>query len=158
MPEQKAKPVGRPSKYQPEFCEQVIEFGAQGMARVEWAGQFGVTRQTLANWEAAHPEFLDSTTHARELSAAWWAAQGREGIWSKSFNAVAYRLQVLNRFPDDWRDRQSVEHSGPDGKPIETREVSDEQLEQRHAQLRNRLLAVVPSAYSNGSHPNGDGA
>ena len=51
-------------------------------------------------------------TRAREFSLAWWEAQGLAGIWSKDFNAHAYRLQMMNRFPDDWRDRQELEVSG----------------------------------------------
>ena len=34
------------------------------------------------------------------------------GIWSRDFNAPAYRLQMLNRFPDDWHDKQDVEVAG----------------------------------------------
>lgn len=96
------------------------------MGRAEIAAKLEVDRQTLANWEAAHPEFLGATTHARDLAAGWWAEQGRKGIWSKHFNAPAYRLQVLNRFPDDWRDKREHEVSGPGGGPITvTRRIID---------------------------------
>lgn len=52
---------------------------------------------------------MDAMTRAREFSLAWWEKQGLEGIWSRDFNANAYRLQMMNRFPDDWRDRQELE-------------------------------------------------
>ncbi len=104
--------VGRPTDYDPAFCERVVELGRCGYSKVMIAAELGVVRQTLVNWAERHPDFLDSMTRAREFSLAWWEAQGLAGIWSKDFNAHAYRLQMMNRFPDDWRDRQEVEVSG----------------------------------------------
>lgn len=98
-------PGGRPTDYEPQFCEKVVVLGATGAGKAEIALEIGVTRQTLDNWAAAHPEFLDALTHARELSAGWWEQQGRKGITNREFNANAYSLQVRNRFPDDWRDK-----------------------------------------------------
>lgn len=107
------RPVGRPTKYDPIYCDRVVELAKDGLGRIELAAELGVTRQTLATWEEAHPEFLAATTRAAEISGAWWAKQGRMGIWAgKDFNANAYRLQVMNRFPADWRDKQDIEHSG----------------------------------------------
>lgn len=112
----KARQRGRPSAFRPEFVDRVIELGSEGMGRSEIAFELGVVRNTLVAWEQAHPDFLIAMEHAHEAAAAWWARQGRLGIWGgKDFNANAYRLQVTNRFPKDWRDRQEVEHSGAVG-------------------------------------------
>lgn len=46
------------------------------------------------------------------MAQGWWKKQGRRGMWEASFNVQAYRLQVMNRFPRDWRYKQNVEHSG----------------------------------------------
>ena len=51
-------------------------------------------------------------TRAREFSLGWSEGQANAGIWSRDFNANAYRLQMMNRFPNDWRDRQEVEVGG----------------------------------------------
>ena len=99
----------------------VVDCGKDGYSRAELAAELGIAIQTLHNWEAAHPEFLEATTRARDLALAWWNRQGSKGIWAKSFNAAAYRLQVMNRFPRDWRDRQEVVVSNLDA-------LSDEQL------------------------------
>lgn len=107
--------VGRPTDYRPEFCDAVLKLGEQGASRAEWCLELGIARQTLHNWEAQHPEFLEATTHARELAQGWWEKQGRAGIWSRDFNASAYSLQVRNRFPADWRDKQDHELAGPGG-------------------------------------------
>jgi len=110
-------PGGRPTLYDPSMCEVVIECGRQGMGRYEMAAQLDVTLETVADWEKRHPEFFVATTHARQLSQAWWEAQGRKGTWSRDFNAPAYSLQVRNRFPRDWRDKHEL--AGPNDGPIE---------------------------------------
>lgn len=106
-------PAGRPTKYDPAFCERVVELGKEGYSKASIAAELGVVRATLDDWAAEHPEFSDAITRAREFSQGWWETQGREGIWAGSqFNANAYRLQVMNRFPDDWRDKHDVNLSG----------------------------------------------
>jgi transposase-like protein len=103
---------GRPTKYDPGFCDAVVEAGKQGYSKAMIAAELDVVRQTLDNWAAEHPEFLDALTRAREAALAWWEKQGLLGLWSRDFNAAAYKLQVTNRFPEDWREKSEVQHSG----------------------------------------------
>lgn len=128
-----------------------MAMGREGASRAEWCAELDISFQTLRNWEETYPEFLESATRARQLSQAWWEKQGRFGIWNPKFNASAYSLQVRNRFPSDWTDKQSHEHSGPEGGPIEYAEMSDDEVKQRSAQLRNRLIGLG----ANGSNGNG---
>ena len=144
--------MARPTKYDPAMCETVVECGRQGMGRAEMAAELDVDRNTVATWEQEHPEFLRATTRARELSAAWWEKQGRLGITSRDFNANAYSLQVRNRFPGEWRDKQQVEHSGVDGKPIELTAVPDAELEKRAAEVALRLSGGPRLLNGNGTH------
>lgn len=53
--------------------------------------------------------------------------------------------------PKLYGDRVAMEHSGPNGGPIETRELSDDELKKRATELRNRLLATTPSNGTNGN-------
>lgn len=48
------------SKYKPEFCKQILEFGKQGLARAEVASQFGISRRLLYDWinDTNKPEFM----------------------------------------------------------------------------------------------------
>ena len=120
MAKRKAKPkAGRPTKYDPAFCDAVIAMGKQGYSKAMMADELDVVRQTLDNWAGEHPAFLDALTRAREAALAWWEKQGLAGVWSRDFNAAAYKLQVTNRFPDDWRDKQDHEVTGRDGGPME---------------------------------------
>lgn len=103
---------GRPTKYRPRYCERVIELGCEGKSRAVIARELGVAISTMQDWEKRYDDFRAATARARELAQAWWEEQGQRGIWERDFNASAYRLQVMNRFPDRWRDKQSLEHSG----------------------------------------------
>lgn len=102
---------GRPTKYQPEFCDRIIDLGTQGMGICEIAVELGVVRQTIYSWKDQHSEFLDAFTRAREKSQAWWERQGREGLSSREFNHGLWKLNMVNRFPKDWSDKQKVEHA-----------------------------------------------
>lgn len=53
-----------------------------------------------------------------------------------------------------WTDRQRLEMSGPDGGPIETKEMTDAQIQERASQLTNRLKLFMPTT-TNGSNGNG---
>ena len=98
--------------YDPSYCEKVIELGKQGKSRVQMAAILDKDRKTFDNWAKQFPEFAAAFDWSRQLAQAWWEDQGQSGIWSKDFNANAYRLQVLNRFPDDWRDKHDHQVSG----------------------------------------------
>ena len=68
-------PAGRPTSYDPSYCERVIEMGREGYSVVEMAAEIGVGRNTLETlWPAANPEFREALTEAREASQAWWEA------------------------------------------------------------------------------------
>jgi len=105
-------PAGRPSGYDPSICKGVVELGREGMGKAEIAYELDISRPTLDDWMAKHEEFHYAVTRALGLSAGWWAKQGRLGIHSREFNSNAYSLQVRNRFPGEWRDKQVQQHTG----------------------------------------------
>jgi hypothetical protein len=101
---------GRPSKYDPDFCQQVVTFGRDGMGKAEIAYELGVDRSTLDEWSEKHEDFSGAISRAREASLGWWMKTGRLGVhMGKQFNSQAYSLQVRNRFPEDF------ENDGGDG-------------------------------------------
>ena len=116
--------AGRPSEYDPSFCQLVEEMGAKGYSVVEMAAEIGVSRPTLEeNWTAKHPAFLEAFTHAKVLSQAWWERIGRENLIMPSgvnFQASVWSRSMAARFPKDWRENSKVEntHSGADGGAI----------------------------------------
>lgn len=112
--------MARPSVYDPLYCSKVIELGKQGCSVVEMAVEIGVSRNTLeVNWPAAHEEFLQALTYARECSQAWWERAGRVGMIENNISAPIWSRSMAARFPRDWREIKGTELSGKDGGPIE---------------------------------------
>jgi hypothetical protein len=115
-----SKPFGRPTLYDPSFCEKVIELGRQGKSPVQMAAEFDVVRQTLYNWAEEHPDFLAAFTRARELSQVWFENAGQTGLFTPGFNAALWSKQMSARFREEYTDTNKQELSGPNGGPIPT--------------------------------------
>lgn len=49
--------TGRPSKYKPEYIEMVKEHLAQGHSFDSFAGEIGVSRDTVREWCHVHEDF-----------------------------------------------------------------------------------------------------
>ena len=102
------RPVGRPTQYDPSFCDVVIELGKQGYSQTEMAAHFEVAKQTLSLWKDTHPEFMDAVTRANSLSQSWWEQQARQGLVDGKINAQLFKIIAYNRFRDDYADRKEV--------------------------------------------------
>jgi hypothetical protein len=102
------KQMGRPTDYDPGYCERAIELGRAGKSKAQIAADLDVARQTLDNWGAAHPEFLDALTRARDLAQAWWEDRGQHGLERPGFNASLWSKQVSCRFREDYTEKSEV--------------------------------------------------
>ena len=133
---------GRPSKYQGAMPSKVIELMKKGASKAEVSANLGISRETLHQWEndPGKSEFSDAIKRGEELSRAWWMQQGRENLQNKNFSPVLWYMNMKNRF--GWRDKWELEHSGPDGGPIElaavkvAQEISEMTPEQRAEKLK----------------------
>ena len=65
-----ADPVGRPTKYQPEYDDQVFRLCLLGATDVELADFFEVEESTINNWKHDHPKFLESLKEGKEEADA----------------------------------------------------------------------------------------
>lgn len=67
-PKRKAKiaKVGRPSDYDPAFCEKAMGCYAQGATDLEVADVLGVHAATLYRWQHEHPEFREAAKIGKE--------------------------------------------------------------------------------------------
>lgn len=110
-------PAGRPSKYDPVYCERVIELGKEGASKAEMAADLGVWYSTFDLWTSTHSEFSEAVKEALRQSQAWWERQGRLATFGgvEGFNATSYIFQMKNRFSDDWKDKRHEEVSGSIG-------------------------------------------
>ena len=122
---------GRPSKYDPKYCAEVIEFLAKGHSVTAFAGSIRVSRSTVFNWADTNPEFLDALKVGQARATQFWEAILANVATSGKGNATAAIFGLKNRAPEDWRDRMVNEHTGPNGGPIkhDLSALSDEQLD-----------------------------
>jgi hypothetical protein len=113
-------PGGRPTKYDPAFCEMVIEWGKQGKSKAWICAELEVVDQTLRNWTEAHPEFLEAMELAHKKSQQWWEDRGQVGMQGKTIDGSIWSRSMAARFPNDWREKTETknEHSGPGGGAI----------------------------------------
>lgn len=114
---------GRPTKYRPEMCEQVVEWGKLGKSRAWMASELDVSKSTVQLWEAEHPDFSAAMTRAMAHAQRWWEDVGQENLIvdpGKTFSQSTWSRSMAARFPDDWREttKQETELSGKNGGPV----------------------------------------
>lgn len=104
--------TGRPSLYDPVYCDDVVAWGNLGWEIVEMAAAIGVRRQTLYDWAEKEPAFSDALARAREAAEAFHANRIRQqsALPAKETNLSAYLSYMGRRFKE-WRERQEIEHN-----------------------------------------------
>jgi transposase len=113
--------TGRPTKYRPEMCEQVIEWGKMGKSRVWMCSRLNIAVSTLNLWEQEIPEFSEALTCADMYSQAHWEDLGHENMvmpQGKTFSQSAWSRSMAARFPKTWRENTVQEVHGKDGAPL----------------------------------------
>ncbi len=112
--------MARPSKYDPAYCEQVIELAQDGASLLECAVTIGVEKKTLYNWAEDHPEFLHALTRAKQLRLVWWERVHRKCAQSGEGNAASIQFGLKNIGPEDYADKVDLNHGGQKGNPVTT--------------------------------------
>lgn len=124
---------GRPSKYSDAYCNEVIEFLAGGHSVTAFAGHIGVSRSTVFKWAEEHPEFSDALKVGQAKATALWETILVKVARDGGGNATAAIFGLKNRASEDWADKVISEHTGKDGGPIETVDLSDTEAARRIA-------------------------
>lgn len=100
------KLVGRPTKYKPEYCEQVIEYMRTGAAKKELALELNIHIDTLYEWSEVHPEFSEAIKKGVCLSEGWWVREGRKNLENGHFQTALWYINMKNRH--GWSDKKSI--------------------------------------------------
>src|SRR4051794_40772155 len=74
-----AMAVGRPTKYDRRYCDDIVAFCRHGYSITAFAGHIGVARSTIQEWAGAHEEFSAAVKAAKAAAALWWERRGRAG-------------------------------------------------------------------------------
>lgn len=113
---------GRPSDYEPSFCERVIEMGKLGYSQAQMASELDVAKSTITEWAHKIPEFSNALTRARTHSQRWWEEQAQQGLRDRDFNAGIWDKSVKSRFREDYTDRSINEIVGKDDGAIDIKD------------------------------------
>lgn len=125
---------GRSTDYKPEFVKQAYKLCLLSAINKDLADFFGVTEQTIYNWQNEHPDFAkaikdgkvdaDANVAQRLYSRAVGYSHKQEEIFynqkldkivtkktTKYYppDAWAAYKWLINRRPDQWRDKKEVE-------------------------------------------------
>lgn len=115
-------PGGRPSTYDPAFCEEVIKLGRQGKSIEQIAYRIGVCCATMYVWRDAHPEFLEALTLAKEGELAYWEDLAESYIVETKdgprLNSTIWSRSMAARFPKKYREQVKQEITGAEGAPL----------------------------------------
>ena len=119
---QEKRPVGRPSLYDPAYCEKVVELGRIGKSVEQISAILNVSLRTMYSWRDAHEEFLHALDDAKTYEQAWWEEQAAaymvENKESDRLNASLWSRSMAARFPKKYRESTKTEITGADGAPL----------------------------------------
>lgn len=111
-------PVGAPTKYRPEYIEQLIEYFSAKISTVNSMGterpsdfpslagfaiKIGVAKDTLYEWSKVYPDFSVAYKRAKDFQENWLLVNGNKGLIPPNFgiftakNVIGYR----DRQPDE---------------------------------------------------------
>ncbi len=120
-----SNPVGRPTNYRPEYCQMIIEHMEDGSSVSSFAASINAARSTITQWADVHPEFMAALQVGKAKCAAWWDRRGRDiAVQGGGPGASAMVMFGLkNMAPEDFREKQEIAHTSPDGSFAPTRIV-----------------------------------
>lgn len=156
---------GRPSKFKPEFVEQAAKLAALGATDREVAEFFGVDERTLHRWKHEKQEFCQALKVGKESAderveqSLYRRAVGYSFDSEKVFqfqgkvvraetvehvppDTTAAIFWLKNRKPADWRDKREMEHTGPDGGPIQYAALTRAERAARIQELEEKRRAA----------------
>ncbi|CAB4128173.1 hypothetical protein UFOVP106_39 [uncultured Caudovirales phage] len=118
------RPVGRPSLYDPSYCDKVVELGALGKSIEQISSNLGVSCRVLYDWRDKYPEFLRALEQAKEAEQTWWEDQAQaymlEHKDAAKLNASIWSRSMAARFPKKYRESVKQEITGENGAPLLT--------------------------------------
>lgn len=121
--------VGRPTDYRPEFCNQVIEWGALGHSREEISSDLGVYWSTMMLWAHANPDFMLALDEAKREEMLYFERLARnhnvETPGGNRLNTALWSRSIAARFPAKYRENAKLELTGNNGGPIQLDIVHD---------------------------------
>ena len=118
------RPVGRPSTYDPAYCERVIELGKLGKSIEQICYDLNTPVRTLYEWRDRHPDFSQALEDAKGFEQAYWEMLAHNHIVETKdgpkLNASLWSRSMAARFPKKYRESTKTEITGAEGAPLVT--------------------------------------
>lgn len=116
------------SLYKPAYCNEIIQYLAEGHTLKAFAGHIGVGLRTVYDWIKRYEDFAEAHEIAEAKSLCFWEDRLIASANGENKDAAPSVLifGVKNRGAEHWRDVQKVEV----GKPGEFSGMTDEELDQ----------------------------
>lgn len=102
--------AGRPTDYKPPMGEEILQLMASGLSLAASAAELGVHRQRVYEWMDRHPEFADTVKLAQVKRQLFLERRLLSAEIGPVVTSTIFALK--NAGPEDWREKQEVEHSG----------------------------------------------
>ena len=116
--------LGRPTLFDPSYCDKVVELGALGKSLEQISSNLGVSCRVLYDWRDKYPEFLRALEQAKEAEQTWWEDQAQaymlEHKDGAKLNASIWSRSMAARFPKKYRESVKQEITGENGAPLLT--------------------------------------
>ena len=113
------RPIGRPTLYNPDLCDKVIELGKIGKSVEQIASILGYSLRTMYQWRDVYPDFLHAMEDAKQYEQYWWEEQAQaylvENKDSDKINTSLWSRSMAARFPKKYRESTKTEITGADG-------------------------------------------
>ncbi len=104
----KKPPVGRPTLYKSEYCDELIDFCSRGFSITAFAGKIRVSRDTIAEWGTIHREFSEAIKIAK--ACATLSLEGDASRVRKSGGGPGTAAMIIfglkNFAPDEYKERR----------------------------------------------------
>jgi hypothetical protein len=121
---EETKPFGRPTLYDPAYCDRVRELGALGKSVEQISYNLGVSLRVMYDWKDKYVDFLHALDDAKMAEQNWWEEQAQaymlEHKDGAKLNASIWSRSMAARFPKKYRESVKQEITGENGAPLLT--------------------------------------
>jgi hypothetical protein len=103
----------------------VLNHLAEGYTLASFGGIIGASRDSLYEWAKVHEGFSDAIKKGRAKGQHLWEQRLSKQAIDGAGNTAAIIFAMKNLYQDDWAEKIINEHTGKNGGPIETVDMTD---------------------------------
>lgn len=102
---------GRPTKYDPKYCQMLIDDATDGYTFRSFAARIGVSHQCLNEWKTVWPDFGEAHERAREIRHRMWEEQAlivaKTGGQGSQATMIIFGLKTMGEAA--WQEKQVLD-------------------------------------------------